>query len=89
MTLPETLPEILVAIAGVYLAVGALFAPAFAFAGAGKIDPDARDATWGFRLLVMPGAALLWPVLLRRWATGTQPREERTPHKRALEGGAR
>ncbi|MEM9378585.1 MAG: hypothetical protein AAGB93_01455 [Planctomycetota bacterium] len=84
-----TLPEILLAVAGAYLVLGALFAVPFALFGAARIDPDARDATWGFRLLVLPGAALLWPILLKRWATGALPREERTPHKRAIEGGAR
>ena len=73
--------EVLVALTGLYLAVGAVFSIPFALVGAGRIDPDARAATWGFRLLLLPGAALLWPILARRWATGAQPAEERTPHK--------
>ena len=82
-----TLPEILVTAAGAYLALGLVFAIPFALVGAGRIDPDARGATWGFRVLVIPGATLLWPLMARRWITGAQPREERTPHKRAIPGG--
>ncbi len=82
-----TLPEILVTAVGAYLALGFLFAIPFALIGSAKVDPDARGASWGFRVLVIPGATLLWPLMAKRWATGAQPREERTPHKRAIEGG--
>jgi len=86
-----TPPEILVTAAGVYLALGFLFAIPFAWVGSAKVDPDARGASWGFRLLVIPGAALLWPLMAKRWATAAQPPEgppaERTPHKRAIQGG--
>jgi hypothetical protein len=55
---------------GVYLAFGLLFALIFAFFGAQKIDPHAAHGSWGFRLLIIPGAAALWPLLLRRWVAG-------------------
>jgi hypothetical protein len=35
-------------ILGLYLAIGLVFAIPFAFNGAGKIDPTAREATLGF-----------------------------------------
>jgi hypothetical protein len=54
-------------ILGVYASVGIVFSVAFAWRGAGAIDPVARSAGWGFRLLVIPGAAALWPWLLVRW----------------------
>ena len=66
-----------------YLAIGAVFAPAFALFGVGRIDPDARGATWGFRVLILPGTAALWPLLLRRWWRGRHPPEERNAHRRA------
>jgi hypothetical protein len=53
--------------AGGYAAAGALFAAAFVGWGVGRVDPLTREAGWGFRLLLLPGAALLWPCLLRRW----------------------
>ena len=68
--------------AALYLSLGLVFAIPFVFVGAGKIDPLAAKGTWGFRLLILPGAALLWPLLARRWWSGTtQPPGERTAHK--------
>lgn len=60
------LPVVLTSL-GMYLLVGSVFAPFFALAGVDRIDPVAKGATVGFRLMVLPGAALLWPVLARRW----------------------
>ena len=74
----------------VYAAIGLIFAIAFAFRGAGRIDPVAQQGTLGFRLLIIPGAAALWPLLLRRWLAGvTQPPIERNPHRDASRGLSR
>ena len=59
--------SILVTLLGVYLAIGFLFALAFVWKGIGKVDNDATSASVGFRLLILPGSMVLWPVLLRRW----------------------
>lgn len=64
--MPETIGIILLAV-GAYGAAGLLFAVAFVARGVNQIDPAAREAGWGFRLLILPGSALLWPLLLRRW----------------------
>jgi hypothetical protein len=58
------------AVAG-YLAVGAVFALVFAFAGAARIDRATGGAGPLFRLLIVPGAALLWPLLAVMWLTGS------------------
>ena len=50
--------------AGVYLAVGAVFALVWITVLAGRADPGARGAGPWFRLIIAPAAALLWPVLL-------------------------
>jgi hypothetical protein len=72
---------ILVAL-GAYLVCGLSFALPFAFLGAGRIDPHASHGSWGFRLLIIPGAMALWPILLRRWATHVhEPPEECTAHR--------
>lgn len=69
---------------GAYFACGILFAIVFALAGAKKVDPHAAHGSWGFRLLVIPGAAAFWPLLLRRWKTGIhEPPEECNAHRRA------
>lgn len=51
----------------VYAMLGIVFGLAFVARGAGRIDPLARDETWGSRVLIFPGAAALWPLLLLRW----------------------
>ncbi|MBX3356926.1 MAG: hypothetical protein KF745_00710 [Phycisphaeraceae bacterium] len=58
---------ILLILLAAYLALGLLFAIAFSLVGAARIDPVARHAPIGFRLVILPGAAALWPLLLRRW----------------------
>lgn len=83
------LAQWIVGLAGVYLAVGALFAVAFALRGCQRIDPAAATGTWGFRVLILPGAAALWPLLLRRWiAGGGPPPRERNAHRNAAAGDA-
>lgn len=59
--------QLLLAVLQAYGLVGAAFAIAFAWRGARTLEPAAANGTWGFRLLVLPGAALLWPWLATRW----------------------
>jgi hypothetical protein len=59
--------EILVGALAVYALVGVLFAAAFVAFGIDRVDPVAAHARLGFRLIVIPGVAALWPLLLRRW----------------------
>jgi hypothetical protein len=71
----------------VYTALGILFALVFVFAGLATVDPAAKGAPLGFRLLILPASAALWPWLALRWLrslsnAGAQPREERTAHRR-------
>jgi hypothetical protein len=73
--------------AGCYLAAGLVFALAFVTTGVQRVDPAARGAPWGFRLLILPGAAALWPLLLARWLRGTPPPEEHNAHRDAARGG--
>jgi hypothetical protein len=81
----EALAHIVVWIAGTYLAAGTAFAAAFVTIGVQRIDPVARDGTWGFRVLIVPGVVLLWPLLARRWAVGSvhPPRESNAHRRRA------
>ncbi|HUC43289.1 MAG TPA: hypothetical protein VMR65_04555 [Candidatus Sulfotelmatobacter sp.] len=82
--MPPGLARIVVLLAGAYLALGLAFALPFAIAGARRIDPSARGGSWGFRVLIIPGAALFWPYLLARWARGlTEPPDETNAHRSA------
>lgn len=59
--------ELTVMIAGAYLGVGVLFALLFEAFGLGATDPAARGAGWGFRVLIFPALAALWPIMAARW----------------------
>ena len=68
---------------GLYVALGLLFAVAFVARGIERLDPGAHGASWGFRLIVLPGTVALWPLLLRRWLTGGGAPVERNAHREA------
>jgi len=53
-----------------YLAIGALFSFAFVAVGAPRMDRAASGANAVFRLMIAPGAALLWPLLALMWVAG-------------------
>ena len=57
----------LLVVLSAYLAVGACFAVAFAAWGAQTIDPAGRGMSISTRLLILPGATALWPLLLKKW----------------------
>lgn len=52
--------------AQVYVAVGVVVALAFLIFGLARVAPGARGA-YAFRPLLLPGLALLWPLVLWRW----------------------
>ena len=54
----------------IYAVAGVLFAAAFVTVWVERVDPVARRAPWGFRLIISPGVAALWPLLLARWVKG-------------------
>lgn len=53
-----------------WLAVGLAVAAVFAVWGAPATDHAARGAGLWFRLLIIPGAAILWPYMLGRLFSG-------------------
>lgn len=65
--MPEPVARILLGLAGSYLAAGAIFALAFQAWGLSRVDPAARGASVGVRLVLSPGLVALWPALLLRW----------------------
>lgn len=77
----------LVNIFTVYIIIGALFALLFVSFGASRIDPAARGTGVGFRLLILPAAAALWPLLAWRWLRGAPPPGERNAHRDAARKG--
>ncbi|MEO0347247.1 MAG: hypothetical protein AAF229_13465 [Pseudomonadota bacterium] len=63
----------LVSVIGIYLAIGLITAIAFAAGLAKRIDPDAGEMTWGARLMIIPGVMGLWPLMLKKLFTQTEP----------------
>ena len=79
--------HILLSALGIYLAIGLVFAVAFVTKGAAAIDPSAKEGTWGFKVLIFPASAALWPLMAKRWFGGqTEPPEECSPHRCAACG---
>jgi membrane protein implicated in regulation of membrane protease activity len=78
---------IVVLAAELYFGAGLLFAILFAWRGAAAVDAAAREGTLGFKLLILPASALLWPLLLRRWLRHAPPPAEHNAHRDAAREG--
>jgi hypothetical protein len=69
-----------------YSAAGIAFGVAFVARGVQRVDPLATGTGWGFRLIILPGVAALWPLLLRRSLGGAgEPPLPENPHAPAGE----
>ena len=67
-----------------YVAAGVLFAAVFVFVGVQRLDAEAQNSGIGFRLLIGPGVAALWPLFLSRWLRHiTDPPVEKNSHRLA------
>jgi len=91
--MPELIAIPLIWVVAAYAAGGVVFGVLFLARGVDRLDPVARGAGVGFRLIILPGVAAFWPLLLARWLTGPRARrEERNPHRdsarRAAGGGS-
>jgi hypothetical protein len=62
--------ELFVTLLEAYAAAGLLFACAFLTVGIRQVDPASKGSGAGFRLIILPGVAALWPVMLGRWIRG-------------------
>ena len=62
--------ELFVTLLEAYAVTGLLFACAFLTMGIGQVDRASRGSGVGFRLIILPGVAALWPVMLKRWIRG-------------------
>jgi len=65
--------NIIVMALGLYFGIGVLIALAFVFFGAQKIDPAAKTMPIRARLLILPGAMALWPLITLKWISQTEP----------------
>lgn len=58
--------QLLIHILATYLGCGAVFAVVFLWRWVGRLDAAAAHGTLGFRVLVFPGVAALWPLFVVR-----------------------
>jgi flagellar basal body-associated protein FliL len=63
----QAVVNIILVIATVYLLCGVVFTAVFLFRGLQKMDEGTHGATVGFKIIIIPGCIVLWPVLLRKW----------------------
>ena len=63
--------EILLMIVAVYLLIGVFFVIPFLMKGLNKIDDGAHGSTIGFKIIIIPGVIVFWPVLLSKWMKKT------------------
>jgi hypothetical protein len=59
--------DVLLIIAAIYLGLGVLFVIPFLMKWLNKIDEGAHSSTIGFKIIIIPGVIVLWPVLLSKW----------------------
>ncbi len=62
--------DLIIGALAAYTAFGFIFGIAFVTTYIQRIDPAAAKTGLVFRLMVLPGAAALWPVLLPRCRRG-------------------
>lgn len=62
----ELTAQIVLGSVGVYGAAGLVFSVWFVQYGSGRLDAAAKSAPLGFRLLILPGVAALWPVMAHK-----------------------
>ena len=56
----------------IYDGIGLLVAILFLLFGIGRADAAAKGTGIFFKLIILPGIVLLWPIILGRWISGRQ-----------------
>jgi hypothetical protein len=68
----DVFATVLVGALALYVAVGLATALAFVIFGVTRVQP--APVTVGARVLLLPGAAALWPLVLSRWLKSRRAR---------------
>ena len=56
----------------VYLVLGIFFIIPFLIKGMSKVDEGTHGSTIGFKIIIIPGVIVFWPVLLSKWMKGNR-----------------
>lgn len=62
-----------------YALVGVVCGVGFVWRGVARVDHGAKGSPLGFRLMILPGAAALWPWVMVKWAKASV-RHAEGPH---------
>jgi hypothetical protein len=62
----EAVASVVLVCAAAYVGVGLVFAVVFVVRWVGRVDHAAAGSDWRFRLMILPGAVALWPLLVRK-----------------------
>jgi len=55
-----------------YLVSGLLFSILFLIIGLQRVDDGTNETSLFFKMLILPGVVLLWPLLLQKWIKSKQ-----------------
>ncbi|MEM9447344.1 MAG: hypothetical protein AAGA75_02275 [Cyanobacteria bacterium P01_E01_bin.6] len=71
-----------------YLFAGLVFSIPFILFGIQRVDPDAKGWRIGFRLVILPGLCVFWPLFAVRLFRGKRRPTERNAHRMAAQHGS-
>jgi hypothetical protein len=78
----ELFIEVLVFAAMLYGIIGTVFSALYVIFGIENADPAAKGANISFKLTVIPGIIIFWPLFAIRWIIGLKrPPQERNAHR--------
>lgn len=78
-----SLIEWLIKLVRVYFIAGFIFAVLFSLFGVQRTDPGARGIAPFFRLIIIPGVSIFWPMFALRLIKGKQHPIEQNAHRQA------
>ena len=67
--------QIILIIVLIYLLAGVLFVIPFLLKGIVKVDEVAHGGSIGFKLIIIPGIIVFWPVLLKKWLNALKKKQ--------------
>ena len=79
----EQIVGLLFQILALYFLAGLVFGLIFILGGLSRMDSAAKGAGWRFRLILLPGIGIFWPLLAVRWLKGQReaPMERGNSHR--------
>lgn len=75
--------EFLIKAVKLYFTAGLIFAVLFSLFGVQRTDPGANGLAPFFRLMIIPGVSIFWPLFALRLVRGKQHPIEQTAHRQA------